>query len=155
MIGPLPLRQLIPPLTARTGDGKIVRAWDYKQKRPLVIVFLHADCPHCDDWLGPFAARAPDLDEREAVVLLVYAELPPRKTETLASPFIAAADATGRSQRAFLGREAFGPAGLDRVGAFVTDRYGELYGQWIGRDASELPVYAEILDTLSVIQMIC
>jgi peroxiredoxin len=155
MTGPLLLRQVIPPLTARTGDGKTIRAWDYKQKRPLVIVFLHADCSHCDAWLGQLAARAADLVERDAVALLIYAEPPPRRTETLASPLIAAADAAGHSQRAFLGREAFGPAGLDRVGVFVTDRYGELYGQWIVRDASELPAHAEILNTLSVIHMIC
>ena len=155
MTGPLLLRQLIPPLTARTAYGKTVRAWDYKQKRPLVIVFLHSDCSHCDNWLGRLSAQAGDLAEREAIALLIYAEPPPRKTETLASPLIAAADATGHSQRAFLGRDAFGPAGLDRVGVFVTDRYGELYGQWIGRDASDLAAPGEILDTLSVIQIIC
>jgi len=30
---------LIPPVTARTAEGRIVRAWDYKQKRNLVIAF--------------------------------------------------------------------------------------------------------------------
>ena len=154
-MGPFLLRQVIPPLTARTAGRKTVRAWDYKQKRPLVIAFLQADCTHCEKWLGQFAARALELVERDAVALLIYAEPPPRKTETMRSPLIAAADATGHSQRAFLGREAFGRAGLDRVGVFVTDRFGELYGQWIGSDADELPANAEILDTLSVIQMIC
>jgi hypothetical protein len=155
MNGPLLLRQVIPPLTARTADGKIVRAWDYKQKRPLVIAFLHADCSRCDGWLAQLAARAAELADREAVALLIYAEQPPRKTETLSSPLIAGADVAGHSQRAFLGSEAFGPAGLDRVGVFVTDRYGDLYGQWLGRDAAELPLPGEIFDTLSVIQMIC
>lgn len=155
MNGPLLLRQVIPPLTARTADGRIVRAWDYKQKRPLVIAFLHADCSRCDGWLAQLAARAAELTEREAVALLIYAEPLPRKTGTLAFPLIAGSDAAGHSQVAFLGREAFGPAGLDRVGVFVTDRYGDLYGQWLGEDADELPLGGEILDTLSVIQMIC
>jgi len=155
MNGPLLLRQVIPPLTARTSDGKIVRAWDYKQKRPLVIAFLHADCSRCDGWLAQLAARAADLADREAVALVIYAEVPPRSAETLPSPLIAGADVAGHSQRAFLGSEAFGPAGLDRAGVFVTDRYGDLYGQWLGRDADELPLPGEILDTLSVIQMIC
>jgi peroxiredoxin len=155
MTGPLLLRQVIPPLTARTCEGKTIRAWDYKQKRALVIVFLRADCSQCDNWLSQLAARAAELGEREAVALIIYAEPPPRKTETLSSPLIAAADATGHSQRAFLGREAFGSAGLDRVGVFVTDRYGDLYGQWSGKDADALPAHAEIFDTLSVIQMIC
>ena len=155
MASPLLLRQVIPPLTARTAEGKTVRAWDYKQKRPLVIAFLHSDCPLCAGWLEQFAASAAELAEREAIALVIYAETPPRKAAEMAPPLIAASDSAGHSHRAFLGREAFGPAGLDRVGAFVTDRYGELYGQWIGLDAGELPNRNEILDTLSVIQIIC
>jgi hypothetical protein len=30
-------RQLIPPLTIQTPDGRTVRAWDFKQKRNLVL----------------------------------------------------------------------------------------------------------------------
>jgi AhpC/TSA family len=155
MTSPLLLRQVIPPVTARTAEGRIVRAWDYKQKRPLVIAFLHSDCPHCAAWLEQLAASAVEIAEREAVALVIYAEPPPRKAAELGPLLIAASDATGHSNRAFLGREAFGPAGLDRVGAFVTDRYGELFGQWIARDAVDLPARNEILDTLSVIQIIC
>jgi hypothetical protein len=152
---PLLLRQVIPPLTARTAEGKIVRAWDYKQKRPLVIAFLHSDCAHCAAWLEQLAAGAADLAEREAVALVIYAETPPRKAAELAVPLLAACDPSGHSHRAFLGREAFSPSGLDRVGVFVTDRYGDLFGQWTGRDAMELPDRKEILDTLNVIQIIC
>jgi len=148
-------RQLIPPITARTADGAIVRAWDYKQKRNLVIVFLHADCARCDAWIAQLATRAADLSEREAVGLTIYAETPPRSAATLAPPIIAAADVTGHSQRAFLGREAFGSAGLDRVGVFVTDRYGELYAQWAARDAGDLPAPGEILSALWQIQVAC
>ena len=68
---------------------------------------------------------------------------------------IAAADATGHSQSAFLGREAFGPAGLDRVGVFVADRYGELYAQWVAPDSAGLPTPTEILSTLWQIQVAC
>jgi AhpC/TSA family len=151
----LPLRQLIPPVTARTADGRTIRAWDYKQKNNLVIAFLHADCKSCGDWLAQMAERAADLSEHESVGLIVYAEPPPQAAQPIATPFVAATDATGTSQRAFLGRDAFGPAGLDRVGVFVTDRYGELYGQWVAKDASELPPLAEILSTLWQIQVAC
>jgi hypothetical protein len=152
---PLLLRQLIPPVTGRTAEGAIVRAWDYKQKRNLVILFLHADCARCNEWLAQLAARAGELIEREAVGLVIYAETPPRAAEILPAPLIAAADVTGHSQRAFLERDAFSSAGLDRVGVFVTDRYGELYGKWIGRDAGELPAAGEILSTLWQIQVAC
>ena len=39
MNGALLMRRLIPPVTARTAEGRSVRAWDYKQKRNLVIAF--------------------------------------------------------------------------------------------------------------------
>jgi hypothetical protein len=155
MMGPLLLRQLIPPITARTAEGAIVRAWDYKQKRNLVVAFLHADCAQCEGWLAQLAARAADLIESEAVGLVIYAESPPRASEILTAPIIPAADVTGHSQRAFLGRDAFGPAGLDRVGVFVTDRYGELYAQWVERDADKLPAPVEIFSILWQIQVAC
>jgi peroxiredoxin len=155
MSGALFTRQQIPPVTARTAEGRIIRAWDYKQKRNLVIAFLHADCPRCDGWLAQLAARAADFSERDAVVLAIYAETPPRGADLLPSPFIAAADAAGHSQSAFLGREAFGPAGLDHIGVFVADRYGELYAQWIAQDSEDLPATGEILSSLWQIQVAC
>jgi hypothetical protein len=154
-MGPLLLTQLIPPITARAADGAIVRAWDYKQKRNLVIAFLHADCVRCEAWLAQLNACAADLSEREATSLIIYPETPPRAAGILTQSLLAAADVTGHSQRAFLGREAFGPAGQDRVGVFVTDRYGELYSQRVARDADELPTPAEILSTLWQIQVAC
>jgi hypothetical protein len=152
---PLLLRQLIPPVTARAAEGAVVRAWDYKQKRNLVIAFLHADCARCEAWLAQLAARAADLSEREAVVLIIYAEAPPRVSVNFPAPLIVASDVTGHSQRAFLGRDTFSPAGLDRAGVFVTDRYGELYAQWVERDADELPAPREILSTLWQIEVAC
>ena len=151
----LQLRQLIPPLTARTIDGTTVRAWDYKQKRNLLIVFLHADCARCRLWLTQLTARAADFAEHESICLLVFLETPPPWAERLPPPLLAAADAGGRSQCAFLGKDAFGPAGLDRVGVFVTDRYGELHAQWIARDAAAMPSADEILKPLRQIQMAC
>jgi hypothetical protein len=151
----LPLRQLIPPVTAQTADGRTIRAWDYKQKYNLVIAFLHADCKFCGDWLTRIAERAVDISQHESVGLIVYAEPQPLAAAKFAAPFVAVTDAGGHSQRAFLGRDAFGPAGLNRVGVFVTDRYGELYGQWIAKDSSELPYPTEILSTLWQIQVAC
>ncbi len=151
----LPLRQLIPPVTARTADGRIIRAWDYKQKNNLLIAFLHADCKPCGDWLARMAERTGDLSEHESVGLIVYSEPQTQSVETLAAPFVAVTDPEGSSQRAFLGHDAFGPEGLDRVGVFVTDRYGELYGQWLAKDSSELPPPSEILKTLWQIQVAC
>ncbi len=151
----LQTRQVIPPITARTSEGATVRAWDYKQKRNLVIAFLHADCGRCAEWLAQLAMRAAVLAEHQATALIISCEIPSPSALPLPSPFIAATDTPGNSQRAFLGRNAFGPTGLDCVGAFVTDRYGELYAQWVVRDALELPAPEEILGTLWQIQNTC
>ena len=66
------LRQLIPPLTARTADGSDrPRLGLQTRNATLVIAFLHSDCAAMRrrGW-NSFAARAADLAEREAVGLL-------------------------------------------------------------------------------------
>jgi len=63
MNGALLTRQLIPPVTVRTAEGRIVRAWDYKQKRNLVIAFLRADCARCESWLAQLAPISHSLAE--------------------------------------------------------------------------------------------
>ena len=60
-------RQLIPPLTLHAPDGRTLRAWDFKQKKNLVIAFLDADCISCEEFVRRLAARASDLREKEAV----------------------------------------------------------------------------------------
>src|SRR2546427_7325872 len=105
----LKTRQQIPPLTARTPTGHTVRAWDYKQKKNLVIAFLHAGCRRCEDFLNKLSTRAAELAEREAVALVVFAEAPQAMlSENLPAQVLLAADMSGRSQRAYLGEDAFG-----------------------------------------------
>ncbi len=150
----LKIRQLIPPLTARTPGGQTVRAWDYKQRKNVFIAFLHAACPRCEQFLRKLAARAAELREREAVALVIYPE-PPPAWESLPREIIVAADMSGRSQRAYLTEDAFGPAGQKLVGGFVVDRYGELYAQWVGTEEGSLPGLGEVLDWLGQIQVAC
>jgi len=149
----LALRQIIPPLTARTPAGETVRAWDHKQKNNLVIAFLHSGCPRCEYFLEKLAARALDLAEREALALVIFAE--PPASASLPAQIIVAADMSGRSQRAYLGNDAFGPAGQERVGVFVADRYGELYAQWVAREEDGLAGVGEVLEWLGQIQVAC
>jgi peroxiredoxin len=149
-------RQLIPPLTARTTAGQTIRAWDYKQKKNLVIAFLHAGCRRCETFIQKLAAHAAELDGREALALAVFAEMPyALESENLPAQVVLAADIGGRSQRAYLGEEAFGPVGQERVGVFVADRYGELYAQWIARNEDGLPGVGELLEWLGQIQVAC
>jgi len=152
----LDLRRMIPPLTARTTDGRAVRAGDFKQKKNLVIAFLHAGCAGCEEFLSMLATHAEDLLEREAVALLIFSETPAsRLVEHLPAQILVATDMTGRSQRSFLGKDAFDSPGQHMTGVFVTDRYGELYAQWAGADDTGLAGLGEILDWLAQIQVAC
>jgi hypothetical protein len=150
----LTLRQLIPPLTARTPAGGTVRAWDYKQKKNLLIAFLHADCVVCQAFAARVASRASELVERDSVALLVSLE-PPRWGITPSSQIVLASDTAGHSAQEYLGTDSFGPMGLARVGLFVTDRYGELFAQWEARDADGLPPLAEPLKWLTYTDLRC
>jgi len=69
-------RQLVPPLTLHTADGRNVHAWDFKQKKNLVVVFLDAGCALCEDFLRSLGAQAARLRASEAVVLAVFLEPP-------------------------------------------------------------------------------
>lgn len=150
----LKLRQIIPPLAARTTAGQIVRAWDYKQKKALLIAFLHADCAQCARFIEQLRERAAELAERDAVALVVFSEVPPAALTNLPAHIVVASDMSGQAQHAFLGEEVFGPAGQQQVGVFVADRYGELFAQWVGGD-DVLPGVPEALSWFAQIQIAC
>ncbi len=149
-------RAIIPALTAHTPAGQTVRAWDYKQKKNLVVAFVHVGCAGCTRFIASLARHAAELAECEAVALVVFPEPPPASLrENLPAQIVVAADVSGRSQRAYLGDDAFGPAGQELVGVFVADRYGELYAQWVSRGEEGLPGVAEVSDWLRQIQVAC
>ena len=151
----LRIRQLVPPLSIHAADGRTVQAWDYKQKKNLVIAFLDANCGPCEDFLRGLAARVSELREKEAVALIVFLEQPARRvTDSLPSGIIVGTDMPGNSARAFLGEDAFASRGFVRGGVFVTDRYGELFAQW-AIDRHKFPAIAEIFAALDHVEMAC
>jgi hypothetical protein len=148
-------RQLIPPLTIHTSDGHTVRAWDYKQKKNLIIAFLDTDCAPCEEFLRALTANAAALRGKDAVALLIFLEQPARYlTDSLPAGIIVGSDISGRSARAFLGEDAFASGGFVRGGVFVTDRYGELFAQWT-IERHKFPAIAQILAALDHAQMAC
>ena len=151
----LTLRQLIPPLTARTAAGQIVRAWDYKQKKSLLIAFLHADCSQCQPFAARLASRAAELLELDSVALIIFLDAPRGELTAAPPQVIVASETTGRAAQEYLGANAFGPLGLARVGLFVADRYGELFAQWEAREADGLPALADAFKWLAHTQMGC
>jgi hypothetical protein len=123
--------QLIPPLTLHLPDGRTVRAWDFKQKKNLVIAFLDTECKSCETYLHRLIEVAPAFREREAVVLIAYLEPPPLLQSPSSPPeIIAGADVSGQAVRLYLGKEALSTKGLESRGVFLTDLYGALFQEW-------------------------
>jgi len=152
----LSTRQLIPPLTARTLAGEMVRAWDFKQKKNLVIAFLDAAHPGSENFLERLVARAGEIAEQEAVALIAFSQATPATLLVhLPAEIVVATDMSGRAARAFLGEDAFGSTGQQRFGVFVADRYGELYAQWIISSGGALPGAGEVLGWLRQIELAC
>jgi hypothetical protein len=142
-------------LQGAVSDGHSVHAWDFKQKKNLVIAFLDADCERCAGLLRRLKENASELRAKESVALVVYLETPLRTiADGLPPEIIAGSDVSGRSVRAFLGEDALTSRGLGRCGVFVTDRYGELAAQWIAKD-HEFPAVGEIFACLSHLESIC
>lgn len=152
----LHVRQLIPPLTLRTPQGRTVHAWDFKQKRNLVIAFLDVSCSKCEAFARMLARYADDLREKEAVALLVFPETSSPLLNGDPSPdeVVAGFDVGGHGIEMFLGADALSALGLSRRGVFVTDRYGEISAQWVVL-GHEFPRISEILSSLNQVEIAC
>jgi peroxiredoxin len=138
-----------------TVDGGTVRAWDFKQKKSLVIAFLDSNCAPCEEFLVQLSQRASNFASHNAVVLVSLLD-PPRLgvAESLPVNVIVGFDVSGRSARAFLGDDATSARSRTSRGIFVTDRYGELAAQWptAGHDFPEVEA---ILTALRGIEIAC
>jgi hypothetical protein len=145
---PLRVRQLIPPLTLRLRDGNVIHAWDFKQKKNLVIVFLDAGCSRCETFIRDLANCTADLSEKETVVLSAFPREPQQSLRDVVSDPLFAGEANPRDLRAFLGENVFPRERLSCRGVFVTDRYGEIAGLWITHE-HEFPGMGQILSMLN------
>jgi len=151
----LPLRELIPPLTMRLHDGRLVRAWDFKQKKSLVVAFLDTECDSCEGFLWRLVEHAAGARSKDAVVLAACLEAPQAKlTERLPEGIFLGADPSGRAARAFLGSAALSGRGLLHPAVYVADRYGELAAQWLAR-GHQFPAVGEILTCLHQLEIAC
>jgi AhpC/TSA family len=156
MAAMLRTREIIPPLTLHALDGRTVRAWDFKQKKNLVIVFLHAGCAECEEFLRQMAADRAAWKNSSAVVLVAVMHAPSRAlADAMPENVIVGIDASGRGADAYLGRDTLAPAGEGRLGVFVTDRYGELQAQWEVGAMHDFPVIETIGAKLELIEMAC
>lgn len=147
--GPL-VGQPLPLFTLRNSCGRQVRLWDFKQRRPVVLLFIHSGhCQLCLAAVRELAARREDLAELRAAVLVIVSEAPEVLAdlrERLGIPFTLLADEDGTVAARYLSSERDEPA---PTGLFVADRYGECGLAATAAEASDLPRADAVLAELA------
>jgi peroxiredoxin len=145
-------REALPLFTLPNTRGRNVRLWDFKQRRPVVLLFIHgADCPACRQALVALAGRTEELRQLHAAVLAIAPEPLDRLArlrEALALPFNLLADTDCAVTARYL-PPGLGADGRAATGLFVADRYGECGLAATAAEATELPdadaILAEIV----------
>lgn len=149
----------LPLFTLPDFAGRAVRIWDFKQRQPVVLAFLHGPgCAACHEYLAALAARHDDLAAARAAVLVVVsgamgaaAGAPDglaRWGDALAPAHILPlVDADGAVAARYL------PAARDSsrhdVALYVADRYGACGLAAVAPEAGELPGPEAILAELA------
>lgn len=128
------LHQEIPTLRLPDTSGRRVSSRDYKQERPLVLVFAGKEGARL---ASEFAQRYPQYREANAEVIEVVAE-----DAGVRPPFPLLLDPGGDVTARYVERT---PAVL------VTDAYGVLEGRFDGEE----PDHARILNLIGALEMRC
>jgi peroxiredoxin len=142
--------QPLPLFTLPNSCGRLVRLWDFKQRRPVVLLFIHgAQCQHCLQAMHALAERRDDLAELRAAVLIVAPDPTERLAEhrtQLGLPFTLLSDASRAVAELYLRGEA---ESAERTGLFVADQYGECSLAAVAAEACDLPSACAVLAELA------
>lgn len=148
----------LPTFTLPGAAGAPVRLWDYKQRRPVLLAFLHAitgaqACATCQAWLRAAYAERAQFVELNAVVLVVTPEpsehLAALQTE-LGAPYVLLSDTEGAVAAQYVPPTSAGVrAG---VALYATDRYLHCLTRWYAADAAEFPALDTPLAELTYAQ---
>lgn len=147
----------LPAFTLEGAGGRSIRLWDYKQRRPVLLAFLHAgDCVCCRSWLHALAERQPLLDELRVVTLVVVPEpverLDAAQTE-LGSSMLLLSDADGAVAARYVPDASAAAAtegrGRGPMALYAADRYLHCLGRWFASDGETLPELDEPLDEIA------
>lgn len=131
--------QPLPRFALPSTAGKTVRLWDYKQRQPVLLAFIHTStCPACRVWLAGVARQRGRLDEARVAMLVIAPDSLDHLRALQAAldlPFTLLADTDGTAARAYVpGAEDSGGVAL-----YAGDRYGQCVAAWYAPDADELP----------------
>ncbi len=146
--------QIVPGFTLMDAEGNLVRLKSFRQRRPVLLAFLHSGtCPDCRQWLATLAEASDDLAYRDALPLVIVpdslAALRPLWIEwtALNRPGVLLADpdhaTLGRYMRIEQPAREL-PALLVAVG-----RYNDFLDAWVGDEPSQWPSLAEPIATFA------
>lgn len=157
----------LPTFSLEDTGGKTIRLWDYKQRRPVLLSFVHAtDCACCRVWLRSLHERQAQLMELRVVTLVVVPE-PVEQLVALQEELGSVATVLSDAEHAVTTRyipttPAAGSAALSTrpktatallrqpVGLYAADRYLHCLGRWFAEDANTLPSLDEPLGEIAL-----
>jgi peroxiredoxin len=147
------VRELLPLFTLPNTYGRSVRLWDFKQRRPVVVMVIHgAGCGACRQTLAQLAARQEELGETHAAVLVIAPDRVERLGVLRAEmelPFTMLSDPRGE----VIARYAPGPwqaGGRGPVALYVADCYGECGLASVANEADALATSDDVLAELAL-----
>jgi peroxiredoxin len=152
--GPRPsVGQPLPAFSLPDASGGITLLLDYRQRQPVLVVFLHdTACADCSGWLAALARRRAGRDELRVAALVVasasVAELRGLALE-LDLPFPLLSDEEGSVAR----RYSLTIGDQHGVAVFAANRYGHLLEVWRADEASGLPAPDAALDRIAFAEM--
>ncbi|HEX8035628.1 MAG TPA: redoxin domain-containing protein [Ktedonobacterales bacterium] len=156
----------LPTFSLEDAGGRTIRLWDYKQRRPVLLAFVHAtDCACCRVWLRSLLDRQAQLHELRVVTLVVVPE-PAERLDALQAELGSVASMLSDAERAVTARyiptapTAGSVAQFTRpktataslrqpVGLYAADRYLHCLGRWFAEDADTLPPLDEPLSEIA------
>ncbi|MGZ6391711.1 MAG: peroxiredoxin family protein [Ktedonobacterales bacterium] len=156
----------LPTFSLEDAGGRTIRLWDYKQRRPVLLAFVHAtDCVDCRMWLRSLSERQAQLMELRVVTLVVVPE-PAERLVALQAELGSVATVLSDAEHAVTARyipsaPAAGSAALSvrpktataslrqPVGLYAADRYLHCLGRWFAEDANTLPPLDEPLGEIA------
>lgn len=144
---------LIPRFLLPSTSGRPLGPGEFKQRRNLVIAFLHqAQCPRCQEVLKALAERYAGLRAYDAEVLAIISgeEQAARELhEQLQLPFPVLFDPKDRAASLCLGTEMRRPALL------VVDRYGALWARLVPEEEDGIVEVQQAESWLAFIAVQC
>ncbi len=153
----LQIHQVVPSFVLPATQGKVLKLWDYKMRKNLVILFHHgSSCLPCREKLTEFAENYGEFVKLETEILAISSE-GGENTEKLRGelnlPYPLLSDPGGRVIEKYTYWQGDNQAPSPSV--FVTDRFGTLFFQQIEQEITGLVQREEILKWLYFIQSQC